>query len=108
MKLDPILKAAIDSVDLKTAQGRSGATALAIVLLDKIYSAEADELDWMDIFLHGLDDEAVDKECESYYNNIATLSAAVSSLYNTFGLRFFRRLGISYYIRYQPDLFFSG
>ena len=104
MELNPTLKAAIDSADLTTRQRRRGATALAIVLLDKIYSAEFSELDELEIILIRFPTFAA-KESEDYEENLTALSSAVSTLYNAFKLYPLRRLGISNYIRELDQTF---
>jgi len=107
MQFNPDLVAAIASTDLSTWQARLGATALAVALLEKIYSAEDNELDWLSICLIRFG-ESAEKEFISYENNLKHLLDAVSILYNTFELQRFRRLGIYNYIRNDPESGYSA
>jgi len=97
MKYCHALKAAIDSAGLDTSEGRRGAVALAIALLEKVYFSELEELDWMEIYLHRFPELAA-KECAAYENNLAALSSAASALYGAFELGCAKRLGIGNYI----------
>ena len=105
MKLCHALKEAIDSVDLTSEQGRRGAAALAIVLLEKVYFAEENELDWASIILDRF--EWFENESAYYENNLRQLRGAVSALYNAYGLYRFRRLGILGYIRKYGEALYS-
>jgi len=102
MKLDPALKTAIDSTDLSTWQSRRGATALAIMLMDRIYFAEMCEREELEIILIRSPTH-FEKEYVGYKKNLNALLEASSLLYDAFRLNRHRRLGVSNYIRKFDD-----
>jgi len=97
VKIDACLKDAIDSLDLSSCDMRYGATALAIALLEKIWRAESMAPGNMERYL-----SRMECECDGpseYEDNLRELGYAASALYSTYGLRFFKRLGIGRHIQ---------
>jgi len=112
MKLCRALKTAVDSVDLSTAERRSGATALAIVLLENVLSAEIDERDRTPPPLCG--DESRDIKDRALFDSFIcdtddayALSLAASTLYHAYALTHYRRLGVRAHIRKDEEMFDS-
>ena len=96
MKIDFNLKDAIAALDLSTCGARYGATALAIVLLESIWRAEAEVPGKMDRYLSRL--ECGHDEITEFDDDLRNIHYAVSMLYRTYGLRRFERSGISSYL----------
>jgi len=96
MKIDTCLRDAVVNIDLSSWETRYGATALAIVLLEKIFRAESKESDNMQRYLGLVEREDV-WPGEST-NNLIPLGHAASMLYYAYGLIHYRRLGIGVHL----------
>ena len=86
MNPDNPLKNAVLSVGLSTAPERTAACHLAILLLERIFRAEEEELDWLDVCLHRYNDEYRAICLAPYEAIVDGLGDALRSLYGTYGL----------------------
>jgi len=97
MKIDASLKEAITALDLSSWEARYGATALAIVLLEDIWSAEAKVPGKLERYFSRL--ECGHNEITEFDDDLREINYAISMLYRTYGLRQFKRLGsVSIYL----------
>ena len=75
---------------------------LVIHLLEKIYSAENNELDWLDVHLIRFGGCPEGLDATTY-----TMIEAISTLYKTYDLDTYSKRGIYYYIRKYDGLYES-
>jgi hypothetical protein len=100
MKIDISLKEAVDMLDLSSRERRCGATALAIVLLDRIWHAESnDDYDNLLRYYDRLESEFYLFGIYEGEDNLYVISQASSMLYHAYCLKLYRRYGINKHLK---------
>jgi len=88
---------AINALDLSSWDSRQGATALAILLLERVIRVESEVPGSMDIYLSRLEWDCPDI-CQGE-NNLLPLYHADSMLYGAYCLREYKHRGVARHIR---------
>ena len=97
MIIDHSLRCTIEAVDLSDSDMRYGATALAILLLERILSAESKDPYSMSIYQSRLELEY--NPYSEFKDELRVLVGAITTLYYAYGLPNLRDMGIAKYLR---------